>query len=770
MFQTENERDYSGTMSSIPIEPLLTIVKNNETETSRDISNAIADHNTLNDKMKTRISRSSDSGYPNSPTLGDRSTSFRSDSSDIVNGLASFPRTKGKLKNEQIPLSNLECAGSGRSQSFNSSADTINSGRDVSPSIHPRSISGRFIESESASGHFVATTKVRRISRGSNGSVENPASKLSSTNTVSARHVAMKMLAASSRSYKLQEELAKPQILKLLLDCLDDRDDEIILQSAETLANIAMNIETHLQLKVENVEEGLFKLLRHNKMKVQYQAARGLVYLGHLDVNGKYIYNYITCGECGSNAVYMEEEGRSHIRGTTVEHLILTLTTTKDIYLLWGGAHNLPPSPNQRKNNSRHPSSKSRSKFVPSENQIVNFILSIYQTFVHPIIFMRLLLHRFREPTAYSAFTSIEEDIHAPMEHYAPLPIVHARLMRVWIGWLENHADDFVTFPVLRDELSVLIGPMRSIDGPYTPCANKIDQLLMKSAERSSDINVYNFESESHHNILYERCYKAIKEGKLPCSEDDYVYLAALQMYIEDICLYGQDFAQRLKTIESITMSRLKQNFGSSILSSKHLLKRTKAQYEDFLSEQPTERNAKHNFVDCCQSMSGYGCTFFKVKQRIPNSRSRKKVYITRFFGISARRIVILDDRTKVCVEKFNPRHLYRTEPLEDSLTIKINFRTKNNDKTIEMQLENRLVFKELSNNILTCRMELNFQGYQNIDNNPWSLLAEELGTWGNMALQLHTNKNKVDHFEELSPEERKRGRSTTTTAFPMTG
>jgi len=86
------------------------------------------------------------------------------------------------------------------------------------------------------------------------------------------------------------------------------------------------------------------------------------------------------------------------------------------------------------------------------------------------------------------------------------------------------------------------------------------------------------------------------------------------------------------------------------------------------------------------------------------------------------------------------------------------------------MQLENRLVFKELSNNILTCRMELNFQGYQNIDNNPWSLLAEELGTWGNMALQLHTNKNKVDHFEELSPEERKRGRSTTTTAFPMTG
>ena len=768
MFQTENERDYSGTMSCIPIEPLLTIIKNNESNSY--ISNAIADHNTLNDKMKTRISRSSDSGYPNSPTLADRSSSFRrggnddSDSSDVGNGLASFPRMKGKLKSEQIPLSNLESTSYGRSQSFNSSADTINSGRDVSPSVHSRSSGARFSES-------VINTKVRRISRGSNGSVENPASKSSGTHTVSARHVAMKMLAASSRSYKLQEELAKPQILKLLLDCLDDRDDEIILQSAETLANIAMNIETHLQLKVENVEEGLFKLLDHNKKKVQYQAARGLVYLGHLDVNGKYIYSYIAGDESGFNAVYMEEEGRSHIRGTTVEHLILTLTTTKDIYLLWGGAHNLPPSPNQRKSNSRHSSSKSRSKFVPpSENQIVNFILSIYQTFVHPIIFMRLLLHRFREPNAYQPFTSIEEDTHVPMEHYAPLPIIHARLMRVWIGWLENYADDFVTFPILRDELSVLIVPMRSIDGPYTPCANKIEQLLMKSVDPSSDMNVYNFESESNHNILYEQCYKEIKEGKLPCSEDDYVYLAGLQLYIEHICLYGQDFPQRLKTIESITMSRLKQNFGSTILSSKHLLKRIKAQYEDILADQPTERNAKHNFVDCCQSMSGYGCTFFKVKQRIPNNRSRKKVHITRLFGISARRIVILDDRTKVCVEKFNPRHLQETEPLEDNLTVKLNFRTKSSEKTIEMQLENRLVFKELSNNILTCRMELNFQGYQNIDNNPWSLLAEELGTWGNMALQLHTNKNKVDCFDEFSREERKRGRSTTTTAFPMTG
>ena len=68
--------------------------------------------------------------------------------------------------------------------------------------------------------------------------------------------------------------------------------------------------------------------------------------------------------------------------------------------------------------------------------------------------------------------------------------------------------------------------------------------------------------------------------------------------------------------------------------------------------------------------------------------------------------------------------------------------------------------------------MELNFQGYQNIDNNPWSLLSEELGTWGNMALQLHTSKTQDGCLDDeyCCDDNRKRGRSTTTTAFPMTG
>lgn len=483
---------------------------------------------------------------------------------------------------------------------------------------------GRNVTNSNSSSNNTITKAQRRISKGSNcSSLENgginklPTSVGFSHNggEIVARHIAMRMLAASSRSYKLQQELAKPRVLKLLLDCLGDTDDEIILQSAETIANIAQNVETHLQLRVENTEEGLYKLLCHPNMKVQYQAARGLVYMGHLDVNGKYIYNYIPVQDSSSTVVFMEEGGRSHVRGTTVENLVLTLTQTKGIFLLWGGAHNLPPSPNQRKSshhrhhqpssnkhNHHHRSSKTS---TPSESQIVNFILSTYQTFVHPIIFMRLLLHRFREPSAYERFSPLVEpdSISAleldnrdnslimgnnsscgPMEHYAPLPIVHARLMRVWIAWLEQYPEDFRGFPTLREELAVLIRPMRSIDGPYAPCASKLEQLLGRTDDSTSSMlssNVYQFTSESHHNVLYEQCYKAIKDGRLPCPDDDCVYLVSLQLYIEDLCLYGQDFAERLKTIDSITMSRLKQNgFGSSQLSHKHMLKKIKAQYE----------------------------------------------------------------------------------------------------------------------------------------------------------------------------------------------
>ena len=71
---------------------------------------------------------------------------------------------------------------------------------------------------------------------------------------------------------------------------------------------------------------------------------------------------------------------------------------TKDIHLLWGGSTLPPPSPGDKKGGMRNGVNvpgKEGIRHTPSEQQILNFILTMYPTFVHPVILMRLLLHRF---------------------------------------------------------------------------------------------------------------------------------------------------------------------------------------------------------------------------------------------------------------------------------------------------------------------------------------------------------------------------------------
>ncbi len=80
-------------------------------------------------------------------------------------------------------------------------------------------------------------------------------------------------------------------------------------------------------------------------------------------------------------------------RGTSIESLVLMLT--KDIHLLWGGSTLAPPSPGEKKGNTRvNISSGKDNRHTPSEQQILNFILTTYQSFVHPVILTRLTLHR----------------------------------------------------------------------------------------------------------------------------------------------------------------------------------------------------------------------------------------------------------------------------------------------------------------------------------------------------------------------------------------
>lgn len=78
-------------------------------------------------------------------------------------------------------------------------------------------------------------------------------------------------------------------------------------------------------------------------------------------------------------------------RGATVEKIVEIVTHNPS--LLWGGL-TLPQWSGRSKKHSWYKSSSSGNKHMPSDDQIVDFLLTTYKSYVHPSIFMRLLLHR----------------------------------------------------------------------------------------------------------------------------------------------------------------------------------------------------------------------------------------------------------------------------------------------------------------------------------------------------------------------------------------
>ena len=58
-----------------------------------------------------------------------------------------------------------------------------------------------------------------------------------------------------------------------------------------------------------------------------------------------------------------------------------------------------------------------------------------------------------------------------------------------------------------------------------------------------------------------------------------------------------------------------------------------------------SERNAKHLFIEHCQALPGYECALYPVK--VPQG-ARFKKEVKQILGISSKKIVFLDDKTKV--------------------------------------------------------------------------------------------------------------------------
>ena len=92
---------------------------------------------------------------------------------------------------------------------------------------------------------------------------------------------------------------------------------------------------------------------------------------------------------------------------------------------------------------------------------------------------------------------------------------------------------------------------------------------------------------------------------------------------------------------------RLRSSLPVSYTKVKHISKRVRNQVLEF--ENLSERNAKHLYIERCQAMPGYDCTFFSV--RVPSAgRFRKGPFVKQLLGISGKNIVFLDEKTKVGV------------------------------------------------------------------------------------------------------------------------
>ena len=66
--------------------------------------------------------------------------------------------------------------------------------------------------------------------------------------------------------------------------------------------------------------------------------------------------------------------------------------------------------------------------------------------------------------------------------------------------------------------------------------------------------------------------------------------------------------------MEKLSTSRIKLCLNPAFHKVKNVFKRVRVYNEQIIREAPSQRKAKHDFIEFCQGMVPYGCKFFRVK------------------------------------------------------------------------------------------------------------------------------------------------------------
>ncbi len=157
------------------------------------------------------------------------------------------------------------------------------------------------------------------------------------------------------------------------------------------------------------------------------------------------------------------------------------------------------------------PQPSSGQTLVPraTKEQIVDFFLTTYQSFVHPTILMRLLLHRLSSRVPGTPFDwSIlpDKSTVSPASHAFSIPTTETNVLHLIARWLEGFPADFLEHPQLQEGVTKVIQRMKLAWGPYIPHTHRLRSLLNdvgRPRMDSSGTGADNGERTPHHDNLY---------------------------------------------------------------------------------------------------------------------------------------------------------------------------------------------------------------------------------------------------------------------------
>ena len=157
----------------------------------------------------------------------------------------------------------------------------------------------------------------------------------------------------------------------------------------------------------------------------------------------------------------------SPLRGATIEKCIELLIS--DPSQLWGG-FSLMVGPHAQD----HPPF---SVLHASKDQVLQFFLTMYKSFAHPLILIRLLLHRLSLKDTLNLFDWSKDSSsfsNSSTTHLASIPSMQINILNLIGRWLETFPDDFVECMELKKEVERLLGHLKMAAGPYLPHSNKL--------------------------------------------------------------------------------------------------------------------------------------------------------------------------------------------------------------------------------------------------------------------------------------------------------